>query len=400
MSYDESRNAWIAASLGNEDFPADGDTTEWYGKVERAVDIDDVEFLNVLLIATGRGSVEVFPDVLYSQLWRRVCRGESSSDPLDVIAANFFDRSKLWEDQLYLFCAPECTLMPSRELLDALLPDEEEVSAFIARLVDSDVRPEFYVSALENIDLLESGRGRHAALVLAGLMKSPEILDNTPLLTHIVHYFGCVARLLWLMDCAVSQVLECIRGAKDSFECFHIFERFIALFSPKNKLKVLPLSLFSIAILHCAIAHGWEIGSSSLEFVGRCDDQDSAPHGFCLPMCKEEYLLAHDSLKVVLNSPKSTPSYKIEDIGIGHPNWARSRFLQECIVRVGLAGEVLFAVDSAIVAKWIRDNGNVVDAVDRFRKTRGAEFKEEEVHPCIAGVLENIHRIMKKPRIS
>jgi hypothetical protein len=128
------------------------------------------------------------------------------------------------------------------------------------------------------------------------------------------------------MDRAVSQVLVCIRGAKDSFECFHIFERFIALFSPKNKLKVLPLSLFSIAILRCAIAHGWEIGSSSLEFVGRCDGQDSAPHGFCLPLSKEEYQLAHDSLKVVLNLPKSTPSYKIEDIGIGHPNWARSRF--------------------------------------------------------------------------
>jgi hypothetical protein len=78
-----------------------------------------------------------------------------------------------------------------------LLPDEEEVSAFFfARLVDSDVRPEFYVSALENIDLLESGRGRHAALVLSGLMKSPEILKNTPLLTHIVDYFGCVARLV------------------------------------------------------------------------------------------------------------------------------------------------------------------------------------------------------------
>jgi hypothetical protein len=89
------------------------------------IEQDNIEYLTALLAKRKRAR-GTFPDLYYMQLWKRVCDCQSSMHPLKVLAANFMGLSRYEDAQMYFLTSPAQKLKPTREILRALFPIEEE----------------------------------------------------------------------------------------------------------------------------------------------------------------------------------------------------------------------------------------------------------------------------------
>jgi hypothetical protein len=159
-----------------------------------------------------------------------------------------------------------------------------------------------------------------------------------------------------------------------------VFRKIIQSCKPTEELGIKADGLFQMAIMHLAVDAGWKIDELSQRAIGEYQDELPPNEGHNLPLSKDEFRLAETSLRIVLKLSLPPEAMNI-NIKINHKNWYRSRFIQECIVRVGLNGYDLFAIDSPIVAPWILENGDVTYAMARCRKVRGAFL--DRVQPCI-----------------
>jgi hypothetical protein len=142
-----------------------------------------------------------------------------------------------------------------------------------------------------------------------------------------------------------------------------------------------------------AVTNGWLLSSTTMDGIQEPVTLIYESWTLNLPNSKPDLILAKASLRVLLKVPAiEDQSVDVMDIGIDHPNWYRARFLQECLVRVGLADDRLYAVDSPLVAQWIVAHGDTIAAMERFKEGRGNLFKMDEVYPSILEKIDNTKR--------
>jgi hypothetical protein len=381
---------------------------EYAMSVQKAVDADDTQALRDFLNDRVTVSADCFPDEQFLRLWERVCRGESRIDVNEMISSDFFSVNDAWGAVMFYLCSPERTLVPTGSTLAALCPMEEFRTALVARIVDAPVRLDIIETVVHSMNLFEEFeyKGHYFRVALTCLWRYPQALDDVELIDRIVAYAGDAVELLNEMYDLNEVVLESYLDgydecygqtpATDSFETYYIFERIATSCStpPVGKVSISPTSLFGVAILHLVLQCGWEVDTEELGDLANVYPDLPYRKGFNLPLSLAELQLATESLRIVLKMPRTTIEIDPAEIDINHSNWYRSRFLQECLARVGVKNVSLFAVDSPVVAKWIVANGNAQMAMKKFRAARGDMFKIQDVQSCILE-MENI----KKQRI-
>jgi hypothetical protein len=365
-------------------------------EVERLIEHDVSDSLTDLLGYRRDISKKWFPDYLLYRLWERVCRGESSVEPMDVIAAGLKEMGEKAElARIYFLCSPECILEPTREVISALFDVDDR--AFLAKASwEMDSRECVVRALMQHIELF-TGCGRvNRVFIPLALRRCPDLLEDTELLRRISNAFGTspeemitgMSKSLWLIPGRAF-------GGKSiqGFELYPVFKRFIDANPPHDMLWLGPSDLFESCLLHMAVTNGWLLSSTTMDGIQEPVTLIYESWTLNLPNSKPELILAKASLRVLLNLPAiEEQSVDVMDIGIDHPNWYRARFLQECLVRVGLADDRLYAVDSPLVAQWIVSNGDAIAAMERFKEARGNLFKLDEVHPSILEKIDNTKR--------
>jgi hypothetical protein len=336
--------------------------------------------------------------------WKKVCRSESSVDPVQIIRKLFSASLEIQEEaQMFYICSPDRKCEPTTKILRALFPNENERKFFAARVIDSDVRVDVIRACFSDSEYVIKYRGDLPRLVLNAFLKACAIFDDISLLKRLVS--GRVYPLhefVLSLELNVEEVLTCAVGCslKEAFVFFPLFVRIISCskLGEDEELFMTPSSLFAIAVLHVAVSAGWEISEDSVEMLGSFKHDMYIDTTQNLPRSSHELRLAAKSLRVLLNRPEETtaPTIRLDKIGISHPNWYRSRFLQECLVRIGAGRPDLFAVDSPIVAEWIVTHGDVDAALTKYKAVRGNEFKSEDVQSFIFKFMEESGKHKKR----
>lgn len=336
--------------------------------------------------------------------WKEVCRSESTVDPVRIIRKLFCASLDIQEEaQMFYICSPDRKCEPTTKILRALFPNEDERKFFAARVIDSDVRVDIIRACFSDSEYLLKYRGDLPRLVLNAFLKACDIFDDESLLKRFVSGRAYSPREFAVcLELNIEEVLTCAVGCshKEAFVFLPLFRKIIncSKVGDDDELFMTPSSLFAIAVLHLAVSAGWEISEDSVDMLGSFKHEMYIDPTQNLPRSSHELRLAEKSLRVLLNLPEETraPTIRPEKIGISHPNWYRSRFLQECLVRIGTGRPDLFAVDSPIVAEWIVTHGDVDAALIRYKAVRGNEFKSEDVQSCILKFLEGSGKPKKR----
>jgi hypothetical protein len=363
--------------------------------VERLIEHDVFDALTQLLEYRRNISKTWFPNHLLYLLWEGVSRGESSVEPLDVIAGLMEMGKEAEMARIYFLCSPECTLEPTLELISALFDIDDRAFLAVASW-EMDSRECVVRALMQNIELF-TGCGRVDPIFIPlALRRCPDLLEDTELLRRIPITFGTSPEE---MITSMSSSLWFIPGrafggkSMQGFELYPAFRRFIEANPPRDMLWLGPSHLFRSCLLHMAVANGRLLSSSTMDAI---QEPVTLMYESCtldLPNSKPELILARASLRVLLKLPAiEEQSVDVMDIGIDHPNWYRARFLQECLVRVGLADDRLYAVDSPLVAQWIVSNGDASAAMERYKEARGTLFNLEDVQPSILEKIDNTKR--------
>lgn len=336
--------------------------------------------------------------------WKKVCRSESSAEPVRIIRKLFCASLDIQEEaQMFYICSPDRKCEPTTKILRALFPNEDERKFFAARVIDSDVRVDVIRACFSDSEYLLKYRGDLPPLVLNAFLKACDIFDDRSLLKRLVS--GQVyspQEFVVSLELNIEEVLTCAVGCshKEAFVFLPLFRKIIncSKLGEDDELFMTPSSLFAIAVLHVAVSAGWEISEDSVDMLGSFKHEMYIDPTQNLPRSSHELRLAEKSLRVLLNRPEETtdPTIRPDKIGISHPNWYRSRFLQECLVRIGAGRPDLFAVDSPIVAEWIVTHGDVDAALTKYKAVRGNEFKAEDVQSCIFKFMEESGKHKKR----
>jgi hypothetical protein len=365
-----------------------GDNMDTGILIEELIDRDDTAALSELLTTRKKGSRDSFPGHHFMRLWKRVCDGQSSLSPFMLLKADFMGLVESEEAQMYFLTSPTRTLVPTKGILRALFPTEEERSFFATCVVVEDLMTDIIQYTLDNIELFRSCGGKFCELVLAAFRRIPSALDNENLIRRVVDVDGGGPEyFIRRLEASSWWVMLSAHGgtSKEVFELHEIFRKIIQTCESTRALEISPSSLFEIAIMHLAVSAGWTISGSAIEEIDEFKKELPMNRGHNLPVSSDEFRLAQMSLRSILKLPhvEPKPNINLSKIKINHKNWYRSRFLQECIARVGLQGFELFAIDSPIVAEWIVANGDIEAAVSRYKRVRGNHL--DGIQPCVMG---------------
>jgi hypothetical protein len=344
--------------------------------IDSLIDDDNVPILRRLLKFRERVSEDSFPDDSLLRLWKRVCSGQSAVDPQDVISAglHYLKVPGTLEATEYFLCSPERTLEPTHAVMRTLYRRDDR-KYLAARLADMNRRRDVLEYALNHMKYLCNAGAGPYELVHIAFKEWPDILDNDELLRNIAAagsdntaYF--IRRLCF---------------AKDEFEIYALIQRFLNACPPTGRFRYECSTLVDVAVKHLAFQRGIKVERPS---------NSECPHTKKRRSEDNHLRLAEESFRILSNSNSNPIEFDASQIEIEHPNWYRSRFIQECLVRVGLGDDRLYAVDSPIVAKWIVDYGDPHTAFERFKKARGDSFKLEEVHSSILEYIGNTNKII------
>jgi hypothetical protein len=344
--------------------------------IDSLIDEDNVPILRRLLKFRERVSRDAFPDDSLLRLWKRVCSGQSAVEPQDVISVglHYLRVPGTLEATEYFLCSPERTLEPTHAIMRTLFRREDR-KYLAARLADMDRRRDVLEYALNHMKYLCDAGARAYELVHIAYKEWPDILDNDELLRNIAAAGSDnTAHFIWRL---------CFPKAE--FDIYPLIQRFADACPPTGRFRYECFNVFDVAVKYLAFQRGIKVDTPS---------NSECPHTKKRRSEDNHLRLAEESFRILSNSDPNPIEFDASQIEIDHPNWFRSRFIQECLVRVGLGDDRLYAVDSPIVAQWIVDHGDPHTAFERFKKARGDSFRLEEVHPSIQEIMGNTKKII------
>jgi hypothetical protein len=309
-------------------------TDMYLGIVEDVISRDSIDVLETLLHLRKQVSKPYLPDHLVNILWERFCLGDSLIDPLLILSADFPD----FEFAQNIFRSNHFPSVSS-ELVRLLFPTSTSKENLLGWVITS--QPD---TGLLECLLDESfvGCDSFPELLMVGLMAGTgdrqlsSQFDSSQLLSR--WYIFIKSR------------------STDPFESMHVFRRIGKLLNPGTVTFRLN-DLFALAVAHHAAESGWVV-----------------PEVIVRDGLAEELKLALFSLQRVQSSKLDLSTISITD-----QHSERSRFIQECLVRVVDPGTVLsrftlFELESPVVAEWLFQHGDIETAFMLKDEMHGANM--------------------------
>jgi hypothetical protein len=308
------------------------------------------------------------------EMWRMVCRRELDVTPIEEFATYLHSLSVYRQAYTYYICSSERTIEPTMGVMRALFSGES-TRCFVVAPLEMKVRRDVMILALDNIEYFADTEGSIYSFILPALLVCRYALYDADLLRRIVAASGDPpADFIENLACCTGSIRSFDRISFDEFECLPVFLRVLAATSTiaNPGLSLVPVDLFSLAVLHAAIDCGWTIDASVEDHLHDSGDEDDV-----------ELCIAQESLSIIQGWPLNWGDLAYLPLPLTYSNWHRNRFMQECLARVGNRVTSLFAVDSKVVAEWIVTHGDAKVALKKYIEVRGTDFNIYEVQPII-----------------